>query len=51
MGIWAYSGKHTKNKRWKVCYENSTVGFLVLTKDAGEDGIEVRVQNHDVWLT
>lgn len=30
---------------------NSTVDFLVFTKDAGEDGIEVRVQNHDVWLT
>ena len=25
--------------------------FLVFTKDAQEDGIEVRVQNHDVWLT
>lgn len=30
---------------------NSTVDFLVFTKDAHEDGIEVRVQNHDVWLT
>ena len=30
---------------------NSTVEFLVFTRDAGEDGIEVRVQNHDVWLT
>lgn len=30
---------------------NSTIDFLVFTKDAGEDGIEVRVQNHDVWLT
>ncbi|MDE6851179.1 MAG: virulence RhuM family protein [Lachnospiraceae bacterium] len=30
---------------------NSTVDFLVFTKDAGKDGIEVRVQNHDVWLT
>ena len=30
---------------------NSTVDFLVFTRDAGEDGIEVRVQNHDVWLT
>ena len=24
---------------------------LVFTRDAGEDGIEVRVQNNDVWLT
>ena len=30
---------------------NSTVDFLVFTKDAHEDGIEVRVQDHDVWLT
>ena len=30
---------------------NSTVDFLVFAKDAHEDGIEVRVQNHDVWLT
>jgi hypothetical protein len=30
---------------------NSTVDFLVFTRDAGENGIEVRVQDHDVWLT
>ena len=30
---------------------NSTVDFLVSTRDAGEDGIEVRVQNGDIWLT
>lgn len=30
---------------------NSTVDFLVFTRDAGENGIEVRVQNGDVWLT
>ena len=30
---------------------NSTVDFLVFTRDAGDDGIEVRVQNNDVWLT
>ena len=30
---------------------NSTVDFLVFTRDAHEDGIEVRVQNQDVWLT
>ena len=29
----------------------STVDFLFFTRDAGEDGIEVRVQNGDVWLT
>ena len=30
---------------------NSTVDFLVFTRDAGENGIEVRVQDGDVWLT
>ena len=30
---------------------NSTVDFLVFTRDEGEQGIEVRVQDHDVWLT
>lgn len=30
---------------------NSTVDFLVFTRDAHEEGIEVRVQDHDVWLT
>ena len=30
---------------------NSTVDFLVFTRDAGEDGIEVRVQNGDIWIT
>jgi hypothetical protein len=29
----------------------TTVDFLVFTRDAHEDGIEVRVQDHDVWLT
>lgn len=30
---------------------NSTVDFLVFTKDAHEEGIEVRVQDHTVWLS
>ena len=30
---------------------NSTVEFLVFTKDAREEGIEVRVQAGNVWLT
>ncbi len=30
---------------------NSTVDFLVFTRDAGENGVEVRVQDGDVWLT
>ena len=35
----------------KLQIRNSTVDFLVFTRDAGEDGIEVMVQNGDVWLT
>ena len=38
-------------KKDKLQIRNSTVDFLVFTKDAREDGIEVRVQDHDVWLT
>ena len=30
---------------------NSTVDFLVFTRDTKEEGIEVRVQDGDVWLT
>ena len=35
----------------KLQIRNSTVDFLVFTKDAKEDGIEVRIQDGDVWLT
>lgn len=38
-------------KKEKLQVRNSTVDFLVFTKDAHENGIEVRVQNQDVWLT
>lgn len=38
-------------KNNKLQIRNSTVDFLVFTKDAHEDGIEVHVQDHDVWLT
>ncbi len=39
------------SKKNKLQLRNSTVDFLVFTKDANEDGVEVRVQDHDVWLT
>ena len=35
----------------RIQIRNSTVDFLVFTKDAHEEGIEVRVQNGTVWLT
>lgn len=39
------------NKEKKLQIRNSTVDFLVFTMDAKENGIEVRVQDNDVWLT
>lgn len=35
----------------KLQIRNSAVDFLVFTKDAEENGIEVRVQDENVWLT
>ena len=40
--------EHEKNRK---AIRNSTVDFLVFTKDAGDDSIEVRVQDGEVWLT
>ena len=40
-----------KSQKDRLQIRNSTVDFLVFTKDAHEDGIEVRVQDHNVWLT
>ncbi len=39
----------TKNNTLQI--RNSTVDFLIFTRDAREEGIEVRVQDQDVWLT
>lgn len=39
-----------QNKK-ELQVRNSTVDFLVFTKDANEDGIEVRVQDGEIWLT
>ena len=38
-------------KEKKLQIRNSTVDFLIFTKDSHEEGVEVRVQDHDVWLT
>ncbi len=38
-----------KNK--KVQVRNSTTDFLVFTKQAGEEGIEVKAHDETVWLT
>ncbi len=38
-----------KNKKLQI--RNSTAEFLVFTKQAGEDSIEVRVEDETVWLT
>ena len=35
----------------KKLIHNSTAEFLIFTSQAGEDSIEVRVENETVWLT
>ncbi len=35
----------------KLTIRNSAAEFLIFTSQAGEDGIEVRVQDENVWLT
>jgi hypothetical protein len=35
----------------KLQIRNSTAEFLIFTKQAGEDGLEVRVQDGTVWLS
>ena len=35
----------------KIQIRNSTVDFLVFTKQNSEDGIDVRIQDDSVWLT
>ncbi|MDB6004516.1 MAG: hypothetical protein JWR15_1503 [Prosthecobacter sp.] len=35
----------------KLHIRNSTAEFLIFTRQAGEDGIEVRVEEETVWLT
>ena len=42
---------NNKDKGNNLQIRNSTVDFLVFTKDSGENSIEVRVQDGDVWLT
>lgn len=39
-----------QNKK-ELQVRNSTVDFLVFTKDANEEGLDVRVQDGEVWLT
>ena len=43
--------KNNDTEKNRKAIRNSTVDFLVFTKDAGEDSIEVRVQDGEVWLT
>jgi hypothetical protein len=39
------------NEEKKLQIRNSTAEFLIFTRAAGEDGIEVRVEDETVWLT
>ena len=43
--------KNNDTEKNRKAIRNSTVDFLVFTKEAGEDSIEVRVQDGEVWLT
>jgi len=40
-----------KNYGKRLTIRNSTAEFLTFTSQAGEDGIEVRVEDENVWLT
>ena len=40
-----------KKEKNKLQIRNSTADFLIFTRQAGEDGIEVRVAEETVWLT
>jgi len=40
-----------KREKSKLQIRNSTAEFLIFTRQAGEDGIEVRVAEETVWLT
>ena len=37
--------------RKKIQIRNSTAEFLIFTSQAGENGIEVRIEDETVWLT
>jgi hypothetical protein len=39
------------SKEKKLQIRNSTAEFLIFTRQAGEDGIEVRVADETFWLT
>jgi len=39
------------SKSKKLQIRNSTAEFLVFTSQAGENGVEVRVEDETVWLT
>ena len=40
-----------KDHKKSIQIRNSTTDFIVFTKQAGEDGIEVRVHDENIWLT
>ena len=40
-----------KDKKRDIQIRNSTTDFIVFTKQSGEEGIEVRVHDENIWLT
>jgi len=43
--------EHPMSRDKKLSIRNSTAEFLIFTRQAGEDGIEVRMAEETVWLT
>ena len=39
------------SEKKKIQIRNSTAKFLIFTTRAGENGIEVRIEDETVWLT
>ena len=46
-----YAGENSMSKENKLRIRNSTAEFLIFSKQAGENSIEVRVEDETVWLT
>lgn len=49
LKVWVVKKENMKEKEFQI--RNSTNDFIVFTKESGEDGIEVRIHNENIWLT
>jgi hypothetical protein len=46
-----FHGENTLPKEKTLRIRNSTAEFLIFSRQAGENSIEVRVEDETVWLT